>query len=126
MTPDQILEIDAKRNHPPGTQAGNLRALINRTTERGGGVLQQGNTLVTFRLVKPNTVMFHTYNADTPQNLVKNVEMVFQVLKKLNVKMAMTTYTNPKINDLFKLHSKNYKVEIDQVREGFVAKVRLL
>jgi hypothetical protein len=39
MTPDEILEIDAQRNYLPGIQAGNLRALINRTIELVGGAV---------------------------------------------------------------------------------------
>jgi hypothetical protein len=125
MTPDEILEIDAKRNHPSGTQAGNLRATINAYTRKNGGVIQQGNTLVMFRLSAPQTMEFHCFNADTPQGLVKNLEVVLRMFKKLGAKMAQTPYKNPKINDLFKQLSKEFKVAIKQIPSGFSAEVRL-
>jgi hypothetical protein len=125
MTPDEILEIDAQRNHPPGTQAGHLRGMINENTEQNGGIVQQGDTLVMFRLSAPKTVEFHCFNADTPQNLVKNLEVVLRMFKKLNLKMATTPYENPKINELFKLLPKEFKVQIVKTRDGFVAEVKL-
>jgi len=125
MTPDEILEIDAKRNHPPGTVAGHLRAEINDNNSKNGGVIQQGNTLVMFRLSAPKTMEFHCFNADTPQNLVKNLEMVLRVFKKLGVAVAQTPYKNPKINDLFAQLSKEFKVEIKKIPGGFSAEVRL-
>jgi hypothetical protein len=125
MTPDEILEVDAKRNHPPGTVAGNLRAVINDNTRRHGGVLQQGNTLVMFRISAPKIMEFHCFNADTPQNLVKNLKVILRVFKKLGVKMAHTPYENPKINDLVKQLSPEFKVAIKQIPGGFSAEVRL-
>lgn len=125
MTPDQILEIDAKRNHPPGTVAGHLRAEINDNIKKNGGLVQQGDTLVTFRLAAPQTIEFHCFNADTPQNLIKNVETVLRMFKKLGAKMAHTPYANPKINDLFGQISKEFKVQIKQIPGGFSAEVRL-
>jgi hypothetical protein len=46
MTPDEILEIDAKRNHPPGTVAGNLKADINDELRQGGDIVQVCNVLI--------------------------------------------------------------------------------
>jgi hypothetical protein len=83
MTPDEILEVDAKRNHPPGTVAGHLRAEINNELRNKGQIVQQGNTLVVFRTAKPDTAEYHCFNADTPENLVKNVMAVWKLLEKM-------------------------------------------
>ena len=69
MTPDEILEIDAKRNHPPGTVAGHLMADINDELRLGGQIVQEGDVLIVFRGVEPGVVEHHSFNADTPQNL---------------------------------------------------------
>jgi len=112
MTPDEILEVDAKRNHPAGTLAGHLRAEINQELRQKGQVIQQGDTLIVFRSTKHGVVEYHCFNADTPENLAKNVLSVWGMFKKLGFKTAVTPYQNPKISELFKQFSKPYKTEI--------------
>jgi hypothetical protein len=125
MTPDEILEIDAARNHPPGTVAGHLKADINENNRQKGSVVQQGNTLVMFRMVTPDTVEFHCFNADSPQNLIRNVEAVLRMFKKIGIAFAETPYANPKVSELFKQISNEFSVEIEEIPDGFLAKVRL-
>jgi hypothetical protein len=127
MTPAEILEVDAKRNHPPGTSAGNLMAIINDQLRGNNQLVQQGNTLIVFgNSGGVGNVEFHCFNADTPENLAKNVVKFFEMAKKLEYKTASTPYKNSKISELFKkfLPSK-YKVKIDQKDGRYVAKVRL-
>jgi hypothetical protein len=127
MTPDEILEVDAQRNHPPGTRAGNLRAIINDEIRNKANLVQQGNTLIVFKTAggKKN-VEFHCFNAEKPEILASNVIKFFGMAKKLGYETASTPYQNPKISELFKnfLPSK-YKVNIDQKDGRYVAKVRL-
>jgi hypothetical protein len=125
MTPDEILEVDAKRNYPQGVTINVLKREINRFTQDGGGILQQGKTLVMFRLIGPHSVEFHTFNADTPDNLVKNVETVFKVFRKMQIKNAQTQYDNPAITGLFDKLGPGFKSDIQQTQTGYVAKVSL-
>jgi len=125
MKPDQILEIDAKRNHPPGTVAGNLRAIINDNTKRNGGSIRQGNTLVTFRTVAPKTVLFFCFTADEESALSKNLELVFNMFKKLKIETAATLNQGTNINDALKRIGSKFPSRVS-VKDGTpVAEVRL-
>lgn len=127
MTPDEILEIDAQRNHEPGTEAGHLRALINEQLRNNGDLVQSGNTLIVFSNSDGDSdVEFHCFNADTPPNLAANVIKFFDMAKKLGYKTATTPYDNPKVSELFKQFlPKKYKLEIKKKKGQFEAKVRL-
>jgi hypothetical protein len=127
MTPDEILEIDAQRNHKPGTQVGNLRALINEQLRNKGDLVQSGNTLIVFSNSDGDSdVEFHCFNADTPPNLARNVIKFFEMAKKMGYKTATTPYSNPKVSELFKqLLPKEYKLDIRRKGDQFEAKVRL-
>ena len=127
MTPDEILEVDARRNYPPGTTAGNLRAIINEEARNRAAVVQQGDTLITFKTAGGDeNVEFHTFNADTPENLANNVLMFFGMVKKMGYKTASTSYENPKISALFqKFVAPKYKVNIGKQDGQYIAKVRL-
>lgn len=125
MTPDEILEIDAKRNHPPGTVAGHLIAEINDELRLGGQVVQEGDVLIVFRGVEPGVVEYHTFNADTPENLVDAACKVFRMLKKAGCKVARTTYENEKITALFNMIKPEFKVNIKQADGRFISEVSL-
>jgi hypothetical protein len=125
MTPKEILEVDAKRNHPVGTTAGNLIADINDDIRAGGQLIQHGNTLISFRAVEPGVIEHHSFNADTPQNLVEANMKLWRMLSKAGAKMAYTTYENPKISKLFEQAGDEFPVEITEDDGIFTAKVRL-
>jgi hypothetical protein len=128
MTPDEILEIDAQRNHEPGTEAGHLRAIINeQLQEHQGNIIQQGNTLIVFSNSDGDAdVEYHCFNADTPPNLAANVVKFFELAKRLGYKTATTPYENPKVSELFKqLVPKKFKVEIKRKGGRYEAKARL-
>ena len=128
MTLDEILEIDAQRNHEPGTEAGHLRALINeQLRENKAEIVQSGNTLIVFSNSDGDAdVEYHCFNADTPPNLAKNVMKFFEMAKKLGYKTATTPYENPKISDLFtQIVAKQYKVDIKRKDGHYEAKARL-
>ena len=128
MTPEEILAIDAQRNHEPGTEVGHLRALINeQIREHQGELVQSGNTLIVFSNSDGDAdVEYHCFNADTPPNLAANVMKFFVMAKKLGYKTATTPYDNPKISDLFKqVVAKQYKVDIKRKDGHYEAKVRL-
>jgi len=127
MTPDEILEIDAQRNHEPGTEAGHLRAMINDQLRKQGHIVQQGDTLIVFSNADGDAeVEYHCFNADTPPNLAANVMKFFELAKKLGYKTATTPYENPKVSELFKQFvAKRYKVDIKRKDGRYEAKARL-
>jgi hypothetical protein len=125
MTPNEILEIDAQRNHPPGTLAGHLRASINDELRRGGDIVQEGDVLIMYRAIEPGVVEFHTFNADTPANLAKAVKRLAMMLKKAGAKIMQTTYKNKKISELLKSYGSGFPIDITKQNGLFTAKVRL-
>ena len=125
MTPNEILEIDAKRNHPPGTLAGHLKANINDELRQGGGVVQEGNVLIVYRAVEPGVVEHHSFNADTPANLVKANKALWRMLKKAGAKVARTQYQNPKVSALFESLMSEFDISITEENGIFTAEVRL-
>lgn len=125
MTPDEILEIDAQRNHPPGTDAGELRAFINEELQEGGSIVQEGNVLIVFRTVEPGVVEHHSFNADSAQNLIKANVALWGMLKKAGAKIAKTGYANPKINNLFDAIKNDFDISITESENRFTAEVRL-
>jgi hypothetical protein len=125
MTPKEIIEIDAKRNHPAGTTADDLIALINEDLEKGGEIVQEGNVLIVFRAVSEGTVETHRFNADTAQNLLEANESLWRKLQSSGFKTVRTQYQNPKINDLLKSAMNEFDISITKDRNGFVMKVRL-
>lgn len=125
MTPDQILDIDAQRNHPPGTVAGNLRAQINAEIRQGGQVVMQGDTLIVFRPTGKGVVEYHCFNADTPENLARNVMTFWGMLAKMGVTVAVTPYENPKITELFRSFGSAYKTDIVKDGDQFIATTHL-
>lgn len=125
MTPDQILEIDAKRNHPEGLTAGNLKALINKDLEKGGAIVQQGNVLIVFRAISEGVVETHSFNADTPQNLLEANKDLWRKLKSSGFKTVRTEYQNPKINELLQSAMNEFDISITKSNDGFIMEVRL-
>lgn len=125
MTPNEILEIDAKRNHPPGTTAGHLRADINDELRQGGGIVQEGDVLIVYRAVEPGVVEHHSFNADTPQNLSNANKALWRMLKKAGAKIARTRYQNPKISSLLEALIPEFDISITEENGQFVAEVRL-
>ena len=125
MTPKEILEIDARNNHSFGTKAGHLMAEINDDLRVGAQIVQEGNVLILFKPVEPGVVEFHTFNADTPQNLAKAVKRLAIMLKKAGAKIMQTTYTNEKISELLKNYGAEFSIDITKANGVFTAKVSL-
>ena len=125
MTPNEILEIDVKRNHPPGTLAGHLRAGINDELRKGGGIVQEGDVLIVYRAVEPGVVEHHSFNADTPANLVKANKALWRMLKKAGAKVARTRYQNPKVSALFESLMPEFDISVTQQNGIFTVEVRL-
>jgi hypothetical protein len=125
MTPEEILKVDAKRNHPPGTTVEELITDINDELREGGDLVQEGDVLIVYRAVEPGVVEFHTFNADTPQNLYAAVRELFLMLKQVGTEIARTTYENEKISDLFAMGRPEFDISITKEDGYFVAEARL-
>jgi hypothetical protein len=125
MTPEEILKVDAKRNHPPGTTVEELITDINDELREGGDLVQENNVLIVYRAVEPGVVEFHTFNADTPQNLYAAVRELFLMLKQVGTEIARTTYENEKISDLFAMGRPEFDISITKEDGYFVAEARL-
>lgn len=125
MTPDEILKVDAARNHPPGTTVEDLRGQINKQIMRGGHVVKEGNVLLVFRGASPGVVVFHPFNAGTSYDLIKAVKALIAMLKKAGAKTLRTYYTNPAVSTLFESAAQQFDISITKQNGAFVADVRL-
>ena len=125
MTPEEILEVDVKRNQPFGVKVGNLIAQINDHLRNGGNLVCDGNVLIVYSAKEPGNIEYHTFNADTPENLYKAVRKFMLMLKKAGAETAFTTYENEKINKLFELGKKEFDIDITKNDGVFTSVVRL-
>jgi hypothetical protein len=126
LTDFQILEIDAKRNSQ-GVDAQKLKELIeDGIKNKNVSLVREGDTLIAYLKVKDGHAEFHCFNADTAENLVKNVSNFYNVLRKEGFKTAETDYDNPKINDLIIRTTSPKNVTIGKgVNHTYLAKVVL-
>jgi hypothetical protein len=125
MTPKEILEIDAQRNHPPGTTVGSLITSINDEIRAGGDIIQQGNTLIVYRGIGDGVVEHHSFNADTAKNLLNANIAFWKMMQKAGASKARTTYQNPKINELLEIAKLEFDISITEDGGFFTAEVRL-
>jgi hypothetical protein len=126
MTPEEILKIDAKRNHD-GIEVKKLIGYINQEIHSGAQLVQENDTLVLFKSVKDDKAEFHTFNAGSAADLAKNVKLFLQMLKKMGYKAACTDYDNPLISKLFMTYiDPVYKVNITENKpNGYHVEVTL-
>ena len=126
LTDFQILEIDAKRN-PQGVDAPQLKKIIDDAIKnQNASIVRAGDTLILYLKVSNGHAEFHCFNADTAENLVKNVSNFYNVLRKKGFKTAETDYDNPKINDLIIRTISPKNVTIGKgVNQTYLAKVVL-
>lgn len=125
LTPEEILEIDAKRNHPPGTTVEDLIEAINAELLDGGNVVRHKNVLIAYRSVAPGVIEHHSYSADSVQNLIEANKQLWRMLKKAGAEIAFTYYANPKINQLFETAMNEFDISIGETKDGFIAEVKL-
>ncbi len=98
MTPDEILEIDAKKNKPKGTTAGQSRFRINRWFESGGQLVQDNKTLFLFVSNGKGEVEVHTYTADNPEGYANSLGVFARLMKGVGAKELVTAFSNrPKL-----------------------------
>ena len=122
----RILEIDAVRNSQ-GVDAYKLREIIEDAIQnKNASVVREGDTLILYLEIRDGHADFHCFNADTADNLVKNVSNFYDVLRKEGFKTAETDYDNPKVNDLIVRTTLPENVTITEgVHHTYLAKVML-
>jgi hypothetical protein len=98
---------------------------INDELREGGDLVQEGNVLIVYRAVEPGVVEHHSFNADTPQNLLDANKELWKMLKAAGVTTARTTYQNPKISKLLEAAAEEFDISITEDDGYFVAEVRL-
>ena len=126
LTDFRILEIDAKRNSQ-GVDAYKLQEIIENAIENEDAALvREGDTLILYLEVRDGHADFHCFNADTADNLVKNVSKFYDVLRKEGFKTAETSYDNQKINNLIVRTTNPENVKIYQGQfHTYLAEVNL-
>jgi len=125
MTPNEILKIDAKRNHKD-MSAKDLIDIINREIGLGAHVVREGETLMIFKSTEKDRAEFHCFNADSAANLVKNVMALFVLLRKLGYTYAETPYDNPRVSELIQQTVSAEQVSIKPTSDGrYLAEVTL-
>lgn len=123
MTPQEILKVDLERNQPDYMTFQKVMGFINKTISQGGKLVRQGDTLMLFRNIGNNTVEFHSFSADTPNEYLKNMGKFANMLKKMGFETAVTQYQNPKLSGMFK--AAGFDASIQKTESGYQAEVRL-
>jgi len=85
LTKLQILEIDAKRNSQGEDAQGLMRAINFFKDKYDASLAREGDTLILYHETDKNNVEFHCFNADTAENLAKNVLRFFETLQKKRI-----------------------------------------
>lgn len=85
-------------------------------------LVQIGNSVFLMMLKDPETVEFHTFSAETPENLIKNYVGAAQLLKSQGVKRAITYADSPGYVEIAKKTGLPVKVSQSTKVIGGVAK----
>jgi hypothetical protein len=126
LTENQILNYDAKHNYPPGVKPTELLDAIKEKLDQGWQIVRENNTLIIFSKHPDGSCEFYTFNADPIAVMAKNVVAFWDMLKKLNVASAFTTYTNPEISAVFRSKVAPYRTKVGKQPDGeFKATVEL-
>jgi hypothetical protein len=124
MTLIELLEIDL-RSHPDRLNAEQSLAEIEGKMKEGWHGFRSGNTFIMNKPDKNGYLEFHCYNAEPGKQLAKNVVEFFGEARDSGFKVAWTPYKNPKINKLFKSFIDDDCLDIVEIQDGYLAKVRL-
>jgi hypothetical protein len=126
MTPDQIIKHDAEHNQEDMSLDEIVAQINHEINNEGARLVQEGNTLIIFKTKEDGSCEFHCFNADTPENLAKNVVTFLTLAKKLGYPSASTPYKNPAVSHLIKkFFTGKFDFEINHTEDGYVAEVTL-
>jgi len=120
-----IIREDVKRHYPSDTNVGEIFAVFNDEIKQGGQVVRQGDAIIVYRPIAKGVIEHHSFNADSSQNLVDFHKKFWRMLEKAGMKMATTTYDNPKISDLINSVKNEFDVSITKNKDWrYVSQVR--
>jgi len=126
MTPEQIIRYDAEHNQEGFTFEALVRRIQEEIENENAHLVREGDTVIIFKKAQNGSCEFHCFNADTPQNLAKNVLVFLELAKKIGFYKAFTPYKNPAVSHLIqKFFTGKYHFTITQLGDGFVAEVTL-
>jgi hypothetical protein len=125
MTLQELITEDVKRHYPPETVVGEIFALFNNEIKGGSKVVRQGDSIIVYKPIAEGVIEHHSFNADSTKNLVDFHKKFWRMLAKAGIKMATTTYNNPKISDLINSVKNEFDVSITKDNDGrYVSQVR--
>jgi len=126
MTPEQIIRHDAEHNQEDMSLEEIVAQINHEINNEGARLVQEGDTLIIFKTKEDGSCEFHCFNADTPDNLAKNVVTFLTLAKKLGYQSASTPYKNPAVSHLIKkFFTGKFNFEINHTEDGYVAEVTL-
>lgn len=113
MTNEEIIRYDMARNWDGSVTPEMMLEDLSNTLQSGEEqLLRQGNTLFVFNKDQDGNLEFHTFNAEPAAKLIEHAMKFFEFGKLMGFDKAVTYYTNPKIDALFKEVEKTYPVEL--------------
>lgn len=121
MTPEEILQGIADQSDGAVSKA-TLIHFLNNEVKNGAQILQQDNTLISFKSTQKTTVFFYLFSLDEIEQVDKAVGMMFDLFRQFQYEIAETHYEAPFMNRIY----MKYGAEITTDPEGgYRAKVRL-
>jgi hypothetical protein len=94
---EEIVARDVKHNHAgSGLTYDEAITTLAGLIEDGSQLIRVKNTLFLYDEMPDQGVEFHAINADSADQLVRNLAMFFAHLKSLQVPYAKATFANPK------------------------------
>lgn len=124
MTLEKLLAVDLRSHPDRGSPTESLSEIEGKMKDGWTG-FRSGNTFIMNKPDKNGYLEFHCYNAERGEQLAKNVVKFFDEAKTAGFTVAWTPYSNPKINDLFKSFISKDRLDIVDIENGYLAKVRL-
>jgi hypothetical protein len=124
MTLEELLAIDL-RSHPGRYDIYDSLAEIEGKMQDGWHGFRAGNTFILNKRDKNGYLEFHCYNAERGDQLAKNVKTLLDNARDAGFEIAWTPYQNSKINELFKTIVAEDYLHIEEIQDGYLAKVRL-
>ena len=85
-------------------------------------LVQIGNSVFLMMLKDPETVEFHTFSSETPENLIKNYVGAAKLLKNQGIKRAVTYADSPGYLEIAKKTGLPVKISQSTKVIGGVAK----
>lgn len=122
MSPEEIIEIDAKRK---GQDPGRIRYVINEYVRQGARTVRAGDTLFLFLGDGKGSVQFMWFTADMEKKFAQQVNEFMRLLKKAKAKRAYTKYFYAPANSWFKLVDPRLQPKVIRKDNYFQTEMRL-